>query len=58
LLFAEQSVAAIINAVESLDVEALSPALIRAHAEKFDTRVFKRKIMDFVEKKLEENCSR
>lgn len=56
LLFAEQSVAAIIKAVESLDVEALSPAFIRAHAEKFDTRVFKRKITDFVAQKLEEHC--
>ncbi len=58
LLFAEQSVAAIIKAVESLDVEALSSAFIRAHAEKFDTRVFKRKIADFVGQKLEEHSNK
>jgi glycosyltransferase involved in cell wall biosynthesis len=57
-LFAEQSVAAIIKAVESFDVEAVSPAFIRMHAERFDVRVFKRKMTDFIDQKLEERCSK
>jgi glycosyltransferase involved in cell wall biosynthesis len=57
LLFAEQSVAAIIEAVESFDADAVSPAFIRRHAEKYDTRVFKNKMTTFIEQKLEERCS-
>lgn len=56
LLFAEQSVAAIIKAVESFDTEAISPASIRRHAEKFDVQVFNQRMTEFVERKLEERC--
>ena len=56
VLFAEQSVADIIKAVEGFDPVDVSPAYIRAHAEKFDVELFKRQIFDFVEKKLEEHC--
>jgi glycosyltransferase involved in cell wall biosynthesis len=58
LLFAEQSVAAIIEAVESFDADAVSPAFIRRHAEKFDMGVFKSKMTTFIEKKLQERCRR
>lgn len=53
-LFAEQSVAAIIEAVESFDPLAVSPAAVRRHAEQFDTAVFKRRIDEFVTQKYEE----
>jgi glycosyltransferase involved in cell wall biosynthesis len=53
-LFAEQSVAAIIDAVEQFDPAAASPAFLRAHAERFDVRVFREKLAAFVERKLDE----
>ena len=52
-LFAEQSVAAIIEAVESFDPLSVQPAVARRHAEQFDIAVFKRKIDDFVTQKYE-----
>lgn len=54
VLFAEQSVAAIIEAVEAFDPSAVSVAAVRRHAEQFDTAVFKQRIQTFVEQKLEE----
>lgn len=51
--FAEQSVAAIIDAVESFDPESVSSAVIRKHAEQFDTKVFKQRIKDFVAQKYD-----
>lgn len=51
-LFAEQSVAAIMEAVESFNTESVSPAQIRGHAEKFDTSVFKRRLTNFIEEKM------
>lgn len=53
-LFEEQSVAAIIEAVETYDASAANSATIRRHAEQFDVAVFKRRIRDFVEEKLTE----
>jgi glycosyltransferase involved in cell wall biosynthesis len=53
-LFAEQSVQAIIEAVETADPTSLSPARIRQHAEQFDTAVFRRKISRFIEEKVAE----
>ena len=53
-LFAEQSVAAMIEAVESFDPLSVSPAAVRRHAEQFDVAVFKRRIDDFVTQKYEE----
>ena len=53
-LFAEQSVAAIIEAVESFDPLSVDPAVARRHAEQYDITVFKRKIDDFVTQKYEE----
>jgi glycosyltransferase involved in cell wall biosynthesis len=51
-LFAEQSVAAIIEAVEQFEPDAVSPAFIRAHAEKFDVAVFREQVMAFIGEKM------
>jgi glycosyltransferase involved in cell wall biosynthesis len=51
-LFAEQSVDAIIEAVEGFDTKAIDPDFIRAHAEKFDVAVFKQRLSEFVERKV------
>lgn len=52
VLFAEQSVRAIIEAIEAFDTHKISPAFIRAHAEQFDTIVFKAKMQAFVAEKV------
>jgi glycosyltransferase involved in cell wall biosynthesis len=54
-LFAEQSVNAIIQAVEAFDPDSVSPARCRQQAERFDTAVFQRELTSFVERKLEEH---
>jgi glycosyltransferase involved in cell wall biosynthesis len=54
-LFAEQSVDAIIKVVEEYDPTAADVGFLRAHAEKFDVSVFKRRLSDFVEQKLTES---
>jgi glycosyltransferase involved in cell wall biosynthesis len=53
-LFAEQTVADIIEAVESFDPNSVSPAFIRRHAEQFDVSRFKHQLMNFIEEKVEE----
>jgi glycosyltransferase involved in cell wall biosynthesis len=52
--FTEQSVAAIIEAVEAFDPLSTSPATCRRHAEQYDIAVFKRRIDEFVTQKFEE----
>ncbi len=52
VLFAEQTVAAIIQAVETFDPLAVSPARLRAHAEQFDVSVFRRALTEFVEARM------
>ncbi|MGD2078840.1 MAG: glycosyltransferase [Chloroflexota bacterium] len=54
-LFAEQSVDAIIEAVEAFDTSAVDVSFIRTHAEKFDVSVFKRRLSEFVEQKVTES---
>lgn len=54
VLFAEQSVAAIIEAVENFDTDKVDPTFIRSHAKKFDTAAFTSQLSDFVERKLED----
>lgn len=56
VLFAEQSVAAIIQSVESFDATRVSPAFIRRHAEQFDVTVFKQKIQQFVAEKRDDQA--
>jgi len=52
-LFAEQSVTAIIEAVDEFEPEAFSTGEIVAHARSFDTAVFERKMTDFIEQCME-----
>lgn len=53
-LFCEQTVDAIVDAVEAFDPFSVSVSQVRAHAEQFDTSVFERKMKRFVDQKLEE----
>lgn len=53
-LFARQSVAAIIDAVETFDPHAVDTGFLADHARKFDTSVFKQRLTDFIEQKLGE----
>ncbi len=55
VLFTEQTVDAIINAVESLDADKVNTAVIRHHAEQFDTAVFQQKIKSFIEEKFDQH---
>lgn len=52
--FKEQTVEAIIDAVENFDTNSVDPGFLRLHAEQFDTAVFKRQLSQFVEQKMEE----
>jgi len=52
VLFTEQSVEAIISAVETFDVASVSPTRIRQHAEQFDTAVFRHKMQAFIDEKM------
>ncbi len=54
ILFRRQTVEDIIMAVESLDDMTLDVEEICTFAQQFDTQLFKQKIQDFVEDKLEE----
>jgi glycosyltransferase involved in cell wall biosynthesis len=54
-LFAEQSVDAIIRAVEAYDTSAVDVKFIRTHAEKYDVGVFKRQLSEFVEQRVMES---
>ena len=51
-LFAEQSVAAIIEAVEGFDTEKVDPKSIRQHAQTFDVSHFKAQMQAFVAESL------
>lgn len=53
-LFAEQSVAAIIQAVEGFDTDRVNSQMIREHAEQFDVTHFKAQIQALVTEKLTE----
>ncbi len=56
-LFYEQSVEAIIRAVEDFDTCTVDSYAISAFSRQFDTSVFKRKMRRFVENKLEERTA-
>ncbi|MBK7896057.1 MAG: glycosyltransferase [Candidatus Promineifilaceae bacterium] len=53
-LFAEQSVAAIIQTVEGFDTDRVNSQLIRQHAEQYDVTHFKAQIQALVAEKMEE----
>ena len=52
MLFAQQSVAAIIEAVEGFDTNSINPERIRQHAQTFDVAQFKAQIQAFVAEKM------
>ncbi|MFW6063119.1 MAG: glycosyltransferase [Chloroflexota bacterium] len=56
-LFAEQSVAAIIDAVQSFDATEVDPDFIRSHARQFDTAVFKKRLNQFITSRLSNEWS-
>jgi glycosyltransferase involved in cell wall biosynthesis len=56
MLFAEQSVADIIKAVESFDTKKVDPAAIRAHAEKFDTSAFSDRLFGFIDRVMHDGA--
>lgn len=56
-LFAEQSVAAIIDAVQSFDATEVDPGFIRTHARQFDTSVFKERLNNFITERLSNEWS-
>ena len=53
VLFAQQTVNAMIKAVESFDALSVNSALIRQHAKQYDTAVFKQKMASFIEQKMD-----
>ncbi len=55
VLFDNQTVKDIVQAVEEFETDAVSPSFIRRHAEKFDTKLFQEKIGRFVEQRFEEH---
>ncbi len=52
-LFDEQSVEAIVAAVEAFDTDSTDSRVVRAHAQQFDTAVFKQRLSQFVEQRLD-----
>lgn len=52
ILFAQQSVAAIIEAVEGFDTDKIDSNLIRQHAQTFDIAQFRANILAFVKEKV------
>ncbi len=55
-LFYEQSVDAIMETVAQFDAASLDPYALSAFAAQFDTSAFKRKMQQFVDRKLEERA--
>ena len=56
--FTEQSAEAVAHVVSRFRSEDYDPAVIRRHAENFDTEVFKRRIMDFLSARWQEHRMR
>jgi glycosyltransferase involved in cell wall biosynthesis len=51
LLFSEQTVESLAEAVQAFDERCFDPAEIRRHAETFDVSVFERRLVEFVNEK-------
>lgn len=49
VLFHEMTVESLMEAMQNFDADAYDPVALRAHAEKFDTQVFQRRISRYVE---------
>ena len=52
IFFKEQTVKSLIEAVKRFQKQKFNPKLIRAHAEKFDKGIFKKKVLDYINSKL------
>jgi glycosyltransferase involved in cell wall biosynthesis len=52
-LFAAQTPEAMIETIEAFDDTRADPVYIREHAAQFDSAVFRRRILDFVEQTME-----
>lgn len=55
-LFAEQTVTAIIEAVETFNPESTSPSFLRRYAESFDIKIYRKRMSTFVDQKLAGHC--
>jgi glycosyltransferase involved in cell wall biosynthesis len=55
VLFHEQTVESLVDALQRFDPDAYDPQVIRQHARQFDSAVFARKIQDFVFRAYEEH---
>lgn len=53
-LFTAQTAEAIVTAVQDFDTDGVDPDAIRAHAQRFDTAVFQRRLRQFIEEKTNE----
>jgi glycosyltransferase involved in cell wall biosynthesis len=54
-LFQEQSVHALIQALQKFEAQRYDPARIRSHAEQYDASVFRQKIGEIVARACEEH---
>jgi glycosyltransferase involved in cell wall biosynthesis len=52
--FPEQTIESLMSTLQAFDPDAYDPAKIRAHAETFDSSVFRQRILDFVTARLDE----
>ena len=52
-LFASQDVKSLVEVLQSFDPSRYNPAVIRAHAESFDSKQFRAKILNVVERRLQ-----
>ena len=50
--FAEQTVESLVSVLKGFDASKYDPEKIRAHALKFDKEIFKKKILEIVEKSV------
>jgi hypothetical protein len=50
--FHEQTPASLADAVRGFDEAAFDPMAIRAHAERFDTNLFKKRMQSFIEEEM------
>ena len=55
VFFDEPNVEALISAVESLSKLKLDPHAIRRHAEKFDRTIFKKQMIEYIERRFKES---
>lgn len=55
ILFSDQTVSGMIEAINHFESIKWNPELIKKHADQFDTKLFKKKLNSFIEQKYEEH---